>query len=342
MKDLLQQLCDLDGVTGYEDEVRIFLEEQVRAYADEMITDAVGNLLVFKKGKQTRKRPLLVLAHMDEVGFLVRDITEEGMLKLTPAGGVDPRVTIGRRMRVGEKKLPGVISLKAIHLTTPEERKEAPALSSLYVDIGCRSKKEAEKLVSRGEPVMFDSKFLPLGNQCVKAKAIDDRVGCAVMVQLLQQELPYDTWFGFVVGEEIGPRGARVAANRIMPGGVLVIEGTTAADMPDVPEHKQSCRQRQGAVVSLMDKGTVYSRDLRETVLKTADAKGVRWQYRKSANGGTDAQVGAVTGLGALAFGLAAPVRYIHCACSVAYLPDLEEVRRMAEIVIEEAGELDV
>lgn len=342
MKELLKQLCELDGVPGYEDVVREFIEKQAAPYADEMLVDAVGNLIVFKKGAKPRKRPLLVMAHMDEVGFLVRDITEDGMLKLAKAGGIDPRVLIGRRMRVGEQKLPGIISLKAIHLTTPEERKEAPGLDSLYIDIGCTSREEAEALVTRGEPAVFDSRFMEFGVDCVKAKAIDDRIGCAVMLELLKNDLPYDTYFAFVVGEEIGSRGATVAGRRIQPGCVMVIEGTTAADMPDVAPHKQSCRQRQGAVVSLMDSDTVYSREFREKMLKAADEKGVKWQYRKSANGGTDAGVGTTSGPAALAFGLSAPVRYIHCACNVAYLPDLEEVRKLAEIVIEEAGELDV
>jgi len=183
---------------------------------------------------------------------------------------------------------------------------------------------------------------MEFGVDCVKAKAIDDRIGCAVMLQLLKQDLPYDTYFAFVVAEEIGSRGATVAAQRVAPGCVVAIEGTTAADMPDIPAHKQSCAQRKGAVVSLMDKGTVYNREFREQVLAQADAQGVKWQYRKSANGGTDARVGTTAGSAAIAFGLAAPVRYIHCACNVAYLPDLEEVRKLAEIVIEEAGELDV
>ncbi|MBR4992084.1 MAG: M42 family peptidase [Clostridia bacterium] len=342
MKELLKQLCELDGVPGYEDEVREFIEKQAAPYATSMEVDPVGNLIVFKKGAKARKRPLMLTAHMDEVGFLVRDITEDGMLKLAPAGGIDPRVLIGRRMRVGDKKIPGIISLKAIHLTTPEERKVAPGLDSLYIDIGCTDKKQAEALVMRGDPAMFDSKFLEFGVDSVKAKAIDDRIGCAVMLELLKQDLPYDTYFAFVVAEEIGSRGATVAAQRVAPGCVVAIEGTTAADMPDVAPHKQSTVQRQGAVVSLLDKGTVYNRPFREKVLAEADAQGVKWQYRKSANGSTDASVGTTCGSAAIAFGLAAPVRYIHCACNVAYLPDLEEVRKLAEIVIKEAGELDV
>lgn len=341
MKELLRQLCQLDGVAGYEDAVREFIQEQARPYAEELFTDALGNLFVFKKGEKPRKRPMMVCAHMDEVGFLVRDITEDGMLRLSPVGGVDPRVLIGRRMRVGAKKTSGVIALKAVHLTTPEERKNAPALNSLYVDMGCKSKKEAEALARPGDPVMFDSAYIPFGVDCVKAKALDDRAGCAVMLKLLEQPLEYDTWFVFTVGEEIGSRGAAVAVHRLEPGGILTLEGTTAADMPEIPSHKQSCCQRQGAVVSLLDKGTVYPRAFREQVLKQADAEGVRWQYRRSANGSTDSSR-AIEGPGAIAFGISAPVRYIHCACNVLYFPDLEEVRHLAEIVIREAGELNV
>jgi endoglucanase len=166
MKELLKQLCELDGVPGYEDEVWAFIEKEAAPYATSMEVDPVGNLIVFKKGAKERKRPLLMMAHMDEVGFLVKDITEDGMLKLAPAGGIDPRVLIGRRMRVGENKIPGIISLKAIHLTTPEERKDAPGLNSLYIDIGCTSREQAEGLVMRGDPAMFDSKFFEFVDHC--------------------------------------------------------------------------------------------------------------------------------------------------------------------------------
>ncbi len=342
MKELLRELCTRDGVPGYEDEVREYIEERVRPYADETIVDAIGNLLVFKKGKHPRKRPLMVCAHMDEVGFLVRDITDDGMLKLARAGGIDPRVLIGRRMRVGKKKVSGVIAIKAVHLTTQEERKVAPDLSSLYIDMGCKSREEAEALVSVGEPAMFDSAYIPFGVDCVKAKALDDRIGCAVMIKLLEQELPYDTWFAFVCGEEIGSRGATIAAHRIQPGVLLTLEGTTAADMPGVAAHKRSCCQRKGPAISILDRGAVYPRALREQVQKKADEAGVKWQFRASANGSTDSEVAIEAGVGALAIGISNPTRYIHCACSVAYLPDVEEMVKLSAIVLEEAGECDV
>jgi endoglucanase len=342
VKELLKTLCAIDGVPGYEDAVRRVIADIARPFADELSVDPLGTLLVLKKGKKRRVRPFVVAAHMDEVGFLASGHTEDGCITLTPAGGVDPRVLIGRRMKVGPKGLPGVISLKAIHLTTPEERKIAPPLSSLYVDIGCTSKAEAQKLVAVGDPIAFDSPFVAFGDNCVKSKALDDRVGCAVALKLLQEDPAYDTWFAFTTGEEIGCRGASVIGNRLEPGAALVLEGTTAADMPKVEEHKQSTRLRHGAVVSVLDGGTVYNRELRRKMCDKATELGIPWQLRRSANGGTDASALHTSGPGALAFGLAAPTRYIHCAMNVCYLPDVDAVLNMARLFCEEVGELNV
>ena len=161
--EVLEILCNADGVAGYEDEVRDAIEAMVRPHADEIIVDALGNLLVFKKGAKRREKPLVVCAHMDEVGFMVREITEKGMLKFATVGSVDPRVMIGRKLKVGHKKLPGIISLKAIHLTTPKERTVAPAATSLYIDIGATSKAEAERYVMVGDPCYFDSPYEEFG-----------------------------------------------------------------------------------------------------------------------------------------------------------------------------------
>ncbi|MBQ1271693.1 MAG: M42 family peptidase [Clostridia bacterium] len=338
--EILEKLCSADGVAGYEEEVRVIIEEMVKPYADEMFADALGNLFVFKKGKNRREKPLVVSAHMDEVGFMAREITEKGMIKFLTVGSVDPRVMIGRKMKVGPKKVPGVISLKAIHLTTPKERTVAPAAGSLYIDIGATSKKEAEKYVQIGDPCYFDSPYEEFGDQRIKAKAIDDRVGCAVMVQLLSEELEYDTWFVFGTNEEIGGnRGAVVAANRLNPGHFLVIEGTTACDVPDVPAHGHSTTQGEGVAVSIMDKGSIYSRPLIDAMTKRATEEGIKWQYRRSSNGFTDARAFHSAAAGAKGMGIAVPTRYIHSAVNVAYKPDIEAVLRMARLYVKECSD---
>ena len=335
--EILKTLCEKDGVAGYEDEVRNAISELAAPYAESMVTDALGNLIVLKKGGNRREKPLVVSAHMDEVGFLVSKITENGMIKFLTVGSIDPRVMIGRKMKVGYKKLPGVISLKAIHLTTPAERKVAPGASSLYIDIGASSKAEAERYVRIGDPCYFDSPFEEFGDMRIKSKAIDDRVGCAVMLALMQKDLPYDTYFVFATNEEIGgSRGAMTAAIRLKPGRFLTIEGTTACDVPEVPLHAQSTTQGLGCVVSIMDKGSVYSRDLLRHFTALADKEGIKWQYRRSANGSTDARGFHSAGSGGKGMGIATPTRYIHCACNVVYKPDIEAVYKMAELFVKE------
>lgn len=337
MKELLKELCLCSGVSGYEDEIRVCIEKKIEAYADEMYTDPLGNLMVFKKGAARRKEKMLVCAHMDEVGFLIRDITADGMLRLASVGGIDPRILIGRKMEVGAKRVKGVISLKAIHLTTAEERKVAASLDSLYIDIGVSSKKEAEQLTFVGDYATFDSPFREFGDQRIKCKAIDDRIGCAVMIKMIEEGVPYDTWFAFTVGEEIGLRGALTAAGAVKPDISLVIEGTTAGDIPGVPEHRRVVSQGKGAAVYLADKATIYKRELVRSITEKATQAGIRWQYRVSMTGGNDSGSIHLTGDGALAFAIAAPCRYIHSACNVLYYPDAEEVLRLAKLFVKEA-----
>jgi len=340
MKELLRKLCSIDGVSGYEDDVRAFIEKTVAPYADEIITDAVGNLIVFKKGAKRRVRPLMVSAHMDEVGFLVKSITNDGLIKMV-GRGMNPAVLIGRHMRVNGK-IDGVISLKAIHLTTPEQRKKVPAIDALGLDIGATSKAQAEAMVNIGDPIAPATEFTEFGHDCICAKAIDDRVGCAIMMKLLEEELEYDTYFVFSVCEEVGGSGAGVAARRIDPGVSLVLEGTTCGDVPGTPITTASTEFRKGPAVSIIDRGTIYNRELRNRILAAADAQGLQWQYRRGNNGGTDNAKIHIGASGAQAFGISNPTRYIHSSCNVAYMPDIENGLKLARLFINEVGDCNV
>lgn len=335
--ELLRDLCQCDGVSGYEDEIREHIMARLRGKVDEMIVDAQGNLIVFKRGEKRRKEKMLVCAHMDEVGMLIRGITDDGMLKFATVGGIDPRVMIGRRMKVGKNKIRGVISIKAIHLTSPEDRKIAPAADTLYIDIGANSAADAEKYTHIGDYATFDTDFVEFGDKRIKAKAIDDRLGCAVMVAMIEEGLLYDTWFSFNVGEEIGSRGAKTATAYVNPDLGIAIEGTTAGDVHGVAEHMRSTYQGGGAAVSIIDKSSVYNREFVRRITDAADKEGIKWHYRASQNGSTDAGTIHQNGNGALAFGVAAPVRYIHSAVNVLYTPDFDEVLKLAMLYVKEA-----
>lgn len=333
---LLEELCNLDAPSGCEDSVRAYIREKAAPYADEIQTDPMGNLMVLRRGKSPCEKPLMLAAHMDEVGVIVKRITDDGMIKFGFVGGVDPRVVIGRKIRFGSVR--GVVGIKAVHLTTPAERKTMPKTKDLYIDIGATSKKQAEALVSLGDYGTFDVVNRRFGDGLFKAKAIDDRIGCAVLLMLLREQPPVDTWFCFTAQEEVGTRGAATAAFRIQPGFCLVVEGTTAADLAEAPERKQVCRVRGGAVLPFMDRGTIYDRELFEMLRDAADEKGVPWQTKHMVAGGTDAGRIHKMLTGVRTVGVAAPVRYIHSPVSVAAIRDMEGVLALSRAFLENFG----
>lgn len=328
--ETLKTLCALPGVSSHEEGVRNYIRATVAPYADAIRVDSMGNLIVEKKGLIPGAKKLMLAAHMDEVGLMIHSITEEGYLKFRPVGGIDRRVLIGKGVLVGEGRHPGIIGLKAYHLTSPEEEKTVPKLKEFYIDIGAKDREEAEALVSPGDVAVFDSDCLEFGNGLLKAKAIDDRIGCAVMVELLKEPLPMDCTFVFTVQEEVGTRGAFGAAFSVTPDIALVLEGTTAADLPDMPDRKKVCAPGKGPVIPYMDGGTVYDRDLFQLLRTLADQGRIPWQTKEFLSGGTDASAIQRTKEGVRVAGISAAVRYLHTPSSVASLEDCQNILILA------------
>lgn len=341
MIELLKKLCALSGPSGREEHVREFISAYVKPFANEVSTDPMGNLYVFRKGRNPEKT-LMVCAHMDEIGLIVTGITEDGYVKFDFVGGVDRRVVIGKRVWIGEHHVPGVIGMKAYHLCKGEADKAVPAVSALYVDIGAQSREEAEKVISPGDIGYFDPDVFAFGNGMLKAKALDDRLGCAVCMKLLEQQPPCDTWFVFTCQEEVGARGAGVAAFRIQPDAALIIEATTAADLPGVPAHKTICRPGNGVVIPFMDRNTIYNRRFYDVMTRLADENGVKWQTKQMIAGGTDASAIQRSGAGIPVVGLAAALRNIHSPACIGSIADFEAVYQLAELFMKEfsKGEL--
>ena len=281
MLDTVKKLCALSGVSGWEDEVRDRILEQAMPHADEIETDALGNLYIFKKGAVTPAKNVMVCAHMDEVGLIVTNIDEDGFLRFDFVGGVDRRVVMGKRVFIGPNAVPGVIGLRAIHLTDAEERSTVPKTEALRVDIGAENAEAAKKKVRPGDRGVFDNTVYEFGDGFLKAKALDDRIGCAAMLKLMETDLPADTWFVFTVQEEVGCRGAAVAAERVKPGFALVLETTTAADIAGTEKGREVCFLGKGPVIPFMDKGTIYPHAVYERCAAAADRCGIPWQTKR-------------------------------------------------------------
>jgi endoglucanase len=268
------------------------------------------------------------------VGLIIHTVTDEGYLKFYTVGGIDRRVLLGKNVLVGEKAVPGIIGLKAYHLTTAEEEKSVPKLKDLSIDIGAASKEEALALVSPGDIAVFDADVLTFGHGLLKAKAIDDRIGCAVMVELLKEDLPQDVTFAFTVQEEVGTRGAFGAAFSVTPDIALVLEGTTAADLPDMAQRQRVCSPGKGPVVPYMDGGTVYDRELFDLLRSLAEENGIPWQTKEYVSGGTDAGAIQKSKAGVRVAAISAAVRYLHTPASVASLTDCAYILALARLFL--------
>lgn len=339
MLDTMETLCCLDGVSGSENEIRDYILERAMPLADEIITDAIGNILVFKKGAKAPAHKLMLCAHMDEVGLIVTHITDDGYLRFAAAGGVDRRVLPGKKVYVGAERVPGFIGTKAIHLTTAEQRKNIPPMKDMFIDIGAADAESAKKLVALGDWVAFDDTVIRFGDGFIKAKAIDDRCGCASMLTLLESDLPCDCWFAFTVQEEVGCRGATVAASIIEPEIALILEGTTAGDLPDAEGAARTCELGGGVVIPFMDGGAIYDRALYAQLGATAEKNGIRWQTKTRVAGGTDASVIQRGGSGCRVAAISVPVRNLHSPSCVARIDECEDQCRLAKLFLEAMAE---
>ena len=334
MLNTVKELCALSGVGGWEDEVRGYIRAHAAPYADEMRTDTLGNLIVFKRGAKATGSKLMLCAHMDEVGLIVRAVTDEGYLKFDCVGGIDRRILIGKKVLVGIKKIPGIIGIKAYHLVSEEEEKKPPKADDLYIDIGASDREEAESLVELGEPCVFDSDSEEFGDGMFKAKAIDDRLCCALFLKLMEQELPMDVTFVFSVQEEVGCRGAFGAAFALEPEIALVTDCTTAADLPDVEPGKQVCRLGEGPVIPFMDGGAVTDRTLFEQMRRVARENDIPWQTKHYVAGATDSSAIQRTKAGVRVLTVSAPIRYLHAPASVGCVKDFENMLQLLRCFI--------
>lgn len=335
---LLKELSEARGVSGNEEAVRRLILTKIEPLADEIMVDVMGNVIAHKRGINGGKK-IMICAHMDEVGLIVSAVTDKGYLKFKTVGGVDARVLVGKKVRVGESNVTGVIALKAIHLQSKDERKNAPKAKELYIDIGVESKEAAEKLVTLGDYVSFDTEFAEFGDGCLKGKALDDRCGCAILLELMGHTYRNDIYFCFTVQEEVGCRGAKIAANRIMPDIGLVVEATTCSDIAGVAPHLEVTTLGGGAAISVLDRGSYSDVKLVKGLYQAAQTHDIPVQYKRTTMGGNDARSIQTAGLGVRVAAISVPCRYLHSPVSVVSKNDYLAVRNLAKLFLENAEE---
>ncbi len=320
---MLKLLTNTSGVSGNEHKIRDIIIENMKKYCDSYEIDSMGSVVFFKKGTKNFKNKIMLSAHMDEVGFVVTHITDDGFLKFKPVGGIDTRIIQNSKVLINDSVY-GVIGAKPAHMA----KEYTPVtVNDLVIDIGCVSKEDANKYVTPGDYVAFCSSYTEFGNELIKDKALDDRVGCYTLLELAKHEYPNDIYFCFSVQEEVGCRGAAVLANRIKPDFALVVEGTTCSDVPFCNEYNYSTILGNGAALSMLDGGSYSDKELTALMHNTAVENNIKVQYKRVTAGGNDASAIQVSQSGVRVAAISVPCRYIHSPVSVASLADIKSCR---------------
>lgn len=334
MNELLKQLTEAVGVAGDEKEVRLLLRDLIADSVDSWRVDTMGNLLALKRGTGDSDLKVMVDAHMDEVGLIVTDIDSDGTLRFQTVGGIMDRTLLGKVVQVGPKKRTGVIGARPIHLVKNSQRNNVPGSDSMRIDIGAKKKENASSKVKIGDRATFLTTYEESGNIAM-GKAMDDRAGCAALVELLRREpYPFDLHAAFTVQEEVGLRGANVAAYTTEPDVALVLECTPAYDFPNERDVSPNVRLGQGPSIYVMDRGTIQDPRLVRHIMSTAEEKDIPFQVRQPGGGGTNtAAIQRVHG-GVISATLATPARYIHAPAAMINLHDFAHVVELAEATL--------
>jgi len=324
---LLATLSNAFGPPGDEREVREILKKELEDHTDKMIVDKLGNILFYHYGKKSFPNVMLA-AHMDEVGFLVTFIEENGFLRFQTLGGITSNIMPGQPVLLRREKSyhKGIIGTKPPHIMTEEEKKNIVPVEDLFIDIGAGSIEEANKKgVEIGTLAVFDVEFVELGGGYLRGKAFDDRAGCTVLVEVFKalKDSPYNITAVGTVQEEVGIRGARTAAWQVDPDYGLALEGTFAADVPGSREDRMSAKLRNGPVVTIADRMTITHPIVLKTLTKLGKKRSIPFQFKKVPTGGTDAGAIHLTKAGVPSGTIAVPCRYIHGPASITHIDDV-------------------
>ncbi len=330
----LKKLSEAVGVSGNEEEVRQIVVDAIARRVNEYRVDSIGNIIALKRGDGSSALRVMVAAHMDEVGFMISHIEETGLLRFFKVGGLDDRILPAKALWIGDDKVPGVIGFKPVHLIEREDRDKATKYNKLVIDIGASSKAEAAKAVQVGDYATFATEFVELDPEgeswhSVRGKAFDDRAGCAVLIELLEAQYPFDLYAVFTVQEEVGLRGAQVAAFAVEPDVAFALECTGANEIPTKKDISPSTRLGHGPAITTMDRSFIADRRLVRLLIDTAEELDIPYQIKQPGVGGTDA--GAIHRIkeGVPSVTVAIPGRYIHSPAAILSLDDFDHTVRL-------------
>ncbi len=338
---LLAEICETAGAPGYEERIRKIVLREVKSLVDDISIDNMGNVIAVKKGKLKKKA--MVAAHMDEIGFMVSHIDDNGFLRFTTLGGFDPKTLTAQRVIVhGKKDLIGVMGSKPIHVMTPEERKKNAELTDFFIDLGL-PKKEVEKYIEIGNPVTRERQLIEMGD-CVNCKSLDNRVSVFILIEALREmkKAACDVYGVFTVQEEVGIRGAQVAAHHIEPDFGFGLDTTIAYDVPGAKPEEMVTKLGKGVAIKMMDSSSIADARMIQFMKKTAQKHKILWQPEILIGGGTDtAGMQRMSPRGVIAGCISIPTRHIHQVIEMSSKKDIRGAIDLLKFSLQELDGFD-
>ncbi len=332
--ELLQELTEAVGVSGHEEAVRDIIYEAVKPHVDQINVDALGNLITCKRGRGKEQLRVMVAAHMDEVGLMITGHEGSGGLKFRPVGGLLDQALAGQRVQVGADRVPGVIGLKPVHLVEGDAARKVAKMDTLWIDVGATSKEEAEGIAQVGDVATYLTPFADLGPTLL-GKAFDDRAGCAALIELLRGEpFSFDLYAVFTVQEEVGLRGAGVAAYAVEPDAAIVLDCTPADNFPKKKDLSPNTVLGKGPAIYILGGRTFSDRRLVDLLMKAGDDEGIPYQIRQPGRGGTDAGSIQFARQGVPVVSVSVPGRYIHSPAAIISREDFDNTPRLVRAAL--------
>lgn len=320
---LLKEICEVPGTSGFEQPIRAVVLRELKKLPVDVSVDNMGNVIAVKKGRSNKK--VMVAAHMDEIGFIVSYIDDEGFVRFNTLGGFDPKTLTAQRVIIhGRKDVIGVMGSKPIHVMSPEERLKVPKTTDYFIDLGM-PKSEVEKLVAIGDPITRNRELIEMG-ECVNCKSLDNRVSVYILLETLKQlgDVPYDVYGVFTVQEEVGLRGALVASHHISPDFGFGLDTTIAYDVPGARPEEKITELGKGVAIKIMDTSSIADYRMVRYMKEVATNHNIKWQPEVLTGGGTDtAGMQHMSKQGVIAGAVSIPTRHIHQVIEMAHKNDI-------------------
>lgn len=334
MEDLLRKLVESPSISGYEKNTRDLITKEIKPYVDEVKIDKIGNLIC-RKGSGSPK--IMLTAHMDELGLMVKYIDENGFIRFEPIGGWDHRILLAKKFKIYGSKGPvvGVIGLKPIHLQEKEEVKKTLKVSDMFIDIGAKSRKEAEKMgVDIGDFITNYGEFNKLAGSRVTGYGFDDRIGCLELIEVMKnlKKFKGTVYAVGTVKEEIGLVGIRASAFGINPDLVIALDVTTSGDTPELKPYDSIAKISEGPTLVIKDAISIVQSEIKKWVQDVAKRNKIKLQFDILSGGATDASITPMIREGIPSISILVPSRYLHTPVEIA---DMKDVKNSIGLVTE-------